>query len=708
MQESIASKHPPSIFTQQNFFSELLLYTLAENNYHVKLISTACPRNCYSTCSFKVGVKNNIISSIEPHPMNRATPEGPCIKGLAYVERANSKDRILYPQKRIAEGKYVRISWDEAIDTIAVKLSYYKKEHGPHSVLFFAASGMSGLLNGVSTNFWKMYGGATTTYGNLCWPAGLEATRLTLGASKHNAPWDLENAKLIVVWGKNPVESNIQQMIPIEKAQQKGAQYIVIDPRRTLSAERANHLFQIKSGTDGALALGLAREIIKNDWIDHDFIAKNVIGFEEFKERVATYTPEKVSDICRISVSSIIALAKLMGTTKPMTLIPGYGMQRYENGGQTTRCLLALSVITGNIGRKGACWHYANLQSYVFDDIKEPESYYPGTEDPCFRRKISVAKLGEDMLKMVDPEIKMIWVERGNPLTQNPNTNTIRTAFRRADFRVVVDQFMTDTAYEADIVLPAKNMFEQSDIIGSYWNPYVQLKQKVVDLAGEVKPETEIYYLLAHKLGMDKKEISQNIPVPTDAGVEEYLEKFLKSFPEITLEELKEGPMLANSFEEIPFSDKVFPTPSGKIELYSKDAQERWGVDPMPDYVPLVQDKPYPLQMLSPNSKYRIHSQFGNLDIIKQFEPEAYLFVHPNDAEARGIANNEQVELYNNQGKSSVRVQFDLGLRLGNVVLTNGHWGIDGATPNMFTEGIETDMGHGTAFHNTWVDIKKI
>ena len=674
----------------------------------MKLISTACPRNCYSTCSFKVGVENNIITSIEPHPMNRATPEGVCIKGLAYVERANSKDRILYPQKRIAEGKYVRISWDEAIDTIAAKLSYFKKECGPHSVLFFAASGMSGLLNGVSTNFWKMYGGATTTYGNLCWPAGLEATRLTLGASKHNAPWDLENAKLIVVWGKNPVESNIQQMIPIEKAQQKGAQYIVIDPRRTLSAERANHLFQIKSGTDGALALGLAREIIKNDWIDHDFIAKNVIGFEEFKERVATYTPEKVSDICRISVSSIIALAKLMGTTKPMTLIPGYGMQRYENGGQTTRCLLALSVITGNIGRKGACWHYANLQSYVFDDIKEPESYYPGTEDPCFRRKISVAKLGEDMLKMVDPEIKMIWVERGNPLTQNPNTNTIRTAFRRADFRVVVDQFMTDTAYEADIVLPAKNMFEQSDIIGSYWNPYVQLKQKVVDLAGEVKPETEIYYLLAHKLGMDKKEISQNIPVPTDAGVEEYLEKFLKSFPEITLEELKEGPMLANSFEEIPFSDKVFPTPSGKIELYSKDAQERWGVDPMPDYVPLVQDKPYPLQMLSPNSKYRIHSQFGNLNIIKQFEPEAYLYVHPNDAEARGIANNEQVELYNNQGKSCVRVQFDMGLRLGNVVLTNGHWGINGASPNMFTEGIETDMGHGTAFHNTWVDIKKI
>ena len=129
----------------------------------MKLISSACPRNCYSTCSFKVGVEDNIVKSIEPHEQNLATPDGPCIKGLAYVERANSKDRILYPQKRVAEGKYERISWQEAIDTIAEKLSYYKKEYGPHSVLFFAASGMSGLLNGVSTNFWRMYGGATTT-----------------------------------------------------------------------------------------------------------------------------------------------------------------------------------------------------------------------------------------------------------------------------------------------------------------------------------------------------------------------------------------------------------------------------------------------------------------------------------------------------------------------------------------------------------------
>ena len=674
----------------------------------MKEFSSACPRNCYSTCSIKVRVENNKVVGIDPHIENLATPEGPCIKGLAYVERANSKERILYPQKRIADGKYVRISWDEALDSIVEKLSYCKESFGAHSILYFAASGMSGLLNGVSTNFWKLFGGATTTYGNLCWPAGLEATRLTLGANKHNAPWDLEHAKLIVLWGKNPAETNIQEMIPLEKAQEKGAKLVVIDPRRTPSSERANSLFQIKSGTDGALALGLAREIIHNDWVDKEFIEKYVLGFEQFKHRVEEYSLDKVSEICRISVDAIKELAKQIGTTEAMTLLPGYGLQRYENGGQTTRCILALSVITGNIGRSGACWHYANLQSYVFDDLKEPESYFPGCEHLSFRREIAVAKLGEDLLHIKDPEIKFIWVERGNPLSQNPDTNSIRKAFRKADFRVVIDQFMTDTTWEADLILPAKNMFEQSDIIGSYWNPYVQLKQKVMEPAGEVKPESEIYYLLAKKLGFNENEIRENIPEPTDEAIEDYLNGFLRDFPELSLEELKKGPQLANSFEEIPFSDHKFSTASGKIELYNEQAKELWGVDPLPDYVPLPEQKEFPLQLISPNSKNRIHSQFGNLNMIKQFEPEAYLFVHPLDADEKGIANEEKVELYNHQGKAKVKVQFDLGLRQGNVVLTNGHQSHLGAAPNLFTKGCETDMGHGTAFHNTWVDFRKI
>lgn len=678
------------------------------NSNKIQEFSTACPRNCYSTCSLKVRVQDGKVIGIDPHSGNQATPEGPCIKGLAYVERANSEDRILTPLKRTSNG-FEKITWEDALNTISSKLKHYKEKHGPHSVLFFAASGMSGLLNGVSSSFWKLFGGATTTYGNLCWPAGLEASRLTLGANNHNAPWDLVNAKLVVLWGKNPAESNIQEMMHLEKSLENGGQLLVVDPRRTPSAERANFLVQIKPGTDGALALGIARELIHNEWIDKEFIENNVLGFDEFKAHVEKYDLQKVSDICRVPIEGIKKIAKIIGTVKPMTLIPGYGMQRYANGGQSIRCILALSVLTGNIGKPGACWHYANLQSYIFDDIKEPESYYPGGEDKCFRRKISMAKLGADILQIKDPQIKMIWVERGNPLTQNPNSSQNQQAFRSAEFRVVVDQFMTDTCLEADIILPAKNMFEQSDIIGSYWNPYIQLKPKVVEPAGEVKPETEIYYLLAQKLGFDPEAIEDILPKPDDESIKEYLLKFLAKFPELSWEELEKGPQLAGVYEEIPFADSVFPTPSGKIELLSIEASQKWGVSELPDYVPLT-DRPekYPLQLLSPNTKNRIHSQFGNLKIIKQFEREAVLFMHPEDAFNRDIEDQEDVLVLNSLNYSNVKLQFDYGLRKGAVVLTNGHWHCNGASPNSFTDGRETDMGHGTAFHDTWVEVKKI
>ena len=671
--------------------------------------STCCPRNCYSTCSLRVRVADGRVCGIDAHPLNRATPEGGCIKGLAYVERANSKDRILYPLRKNASGQFIRINWDEVFDLLREKLSFYRETFGPHSVLFYAASGMSGLLNGVSTAFWKQFGGATTTYGNLCWPAGLEATRLTLGANNHNAPWDLEHARLVLLWGKNPAESNIQEMMHIDKSLEQGGRLIVIDPRRTPSADRAEKLFQIKPGTDGALALCLAREIIQRQWHDQDFIRQYVHGFEEFSAHIEKFTPEQVSQICRIPEKDILELAEYIGNTRPMTLIPGYGMQRYANGGQTIRCLLSLSVITGNIGKPGACWHYANLQSYIFDSVKEPESYYPGSEDARFRRKVSMARLGEDILALRNPEIKMIWVERGNPLTQNPDSGKNTEAFRKADFKVVIDQFMTDTASEADLILPAKNMFEQSDIIGSYWNPYVQLRQKVVEPAGEVKPETEIYYHLAKTLGWSDEIISSLIPVPGDAGTEAFLKKHLLEFPEIQWEELQKGPVLAACYEEIPFADGQFPTPSGKIELLSKQAADRWGISELPDYVPL---KPatdgWPIQLLSPNSKNRIHSQFGNLQVIKQFEPEAILWVHPSDAEERELKPDDPAVLFNDRGNSKVRIGFDLGLRTGTAVLTNGHWHQVGASPNAFTDGRETDIGHGTAFHDTWVDFRRV
>lgn len=677
----------------------------------MQTFNTVCPRNCYSTCSFKVKIDSGRLVSIEAQPLNQSTPEGPCIKGLSYIERNYSKDRVLYPLQK-QNGKFERISWEVALDTISEKLKYYKQAFGSHSVLFYAASGMSGLLNGVSSNFWRMYGGATTVYGNLCWPAGLEATRLTLGENKHNIPTDLENAKLIILWGKNPAESNIHQMVPIEKAQRSGAKLIVIDPRRTPSSERADLLLQPKPGTDGILALAVAKLIIKSKLHDTEFIQKHVLGFEEFSQSLDEISLDVASKECGIPIHFIEELAELIGTIKPMTLIPGYGMQRYSNGGQTTRCLLALSVISGNIGIKGACWHYANLQSYVFDEVKEPQCYYPTENDKPFRRSVPTAVLGESMLETKNPELKMAWVERGNPITQNPDSNKTIEAFRKLDFVVVVEQFLTDTALEADIILPAKTMFEQSDIVGSYWNPYVQLKQKVSEPPGEVKPETEIYYHLAKKMEFPDDEIARNIPEPDDKAIDKWLNSFLDQFDELSLSKLKEGPVLAPGLEEIAFSNLKFNTPSGKIELYSEEANSIWGVNPLPTYEPLIEgqngkNEKYPLSLMSPNTKNRIHSQFGNCDTIKALDPVPVVLMSPKDAIGREITDNEKVKVFNDRGEIAITVKYDYSLIPGNVVIVNGYWNQEGGNPNLLSKGRETDMGHGTAFHDNMVEVEK-
>jgi anaerobic selenocysteine-containing dehydrogenase len=263
---------------------------------------------------------------------------------------------------------------------------------------------MSGLTNEIGYSFWKSFGGVTMTYGNLCWPAGLEAVRLTLGTVKHNVPWDLVNAGLIIIWGKNPAETNIQEMAFIGRAKENGTKIIVIDPRRTPTADKADILFCPLPGTDGALALAIARILIEEDLTDRSFIEKNVTGFEEFR-RSLNITAGEAEKITGIPSDNIFELARLIGNEKHVTFLPGYGLQRYQNGGQTIRSILSLAAITGNIGRTGTGFNYANLQSYIYDDLKEPLSYYPDPEKDKPFRRISMARLGIDILHAKDPEI---------------------------------------------------------------------------------------------------------------------------------------------------------------------------------------------------------------------------------------------------------------------------------------------------------------
>ena len=416
--------------------------------------------------------------------------------------------------------------------------------------------------------------------------------------------------------------------------------------------------------------------------------------------------------------AQIEELARLFGSIKPATVCAGFGMQRFTNSGQAMRALIALPVITGNIGVSGGGWQFANLYTQIFGGPPDPIACYPPEKpDGVVRVSIATARLGREMLDTSDPPLRMAWVERGNPIAQNPETNTTLKAFRKLRFRVVIDQFMTDTAREADIVLPAKSLFEQSDVIGAYWHPYIQLKAKVIEPPGQVKPESEIYRLLGERLGLDRESLSDAIPGASDEEVDAWLERRLAPFPELTLDRLRAGPVLAPGTKEIAFADHDYATPSGRIELESEEAVRWWGVDPLPEHVEPIEsivgelseserDKSL-LHMLTPCTKNSIHSQFINLEMIRHVGGEPAASLGPEDAAARGIADGDRVRLSNDRGAFSVSCRIDRGIREGCVAVTNGWWLTDGAAANVCSCGRETDMGHGAAFHDNLVRVEK-
>jgi anaerobic selenocysteine-containing dehydrogenase len=669
---------------------------------------TACPRNCYSTCSFRVQVENNKIRRILPFPGNQATPNGPCIKGLSYIERMHSSERIIHPLKKTDSGNFEQININEALDYIAEKLSVIRFNYGPESILWYRGSGMSGLVNETGYSFWKEFGRVTTTYGNLCWPAGLEAVRLTLGEVKHNVPWDIENAKTIIIWGKNPAETNIHEIAFIVKARERGSKVIVIDPIRTPTADKADILLCPKPGTDGALALAVAFVLINDNLIDQLFVKNYVKGFDEFRRSLAL-TPDNGENITGIPAQTIIELAYIIANGGPLTIIPGFGLQRHINGGQTIRAILSLSVLTGNIGKSGAGFNYANLQSYIFDKIKEPLLYYPDpAKDFPFRRTISMTNLGRDISATNDPCVKAIWIEGGNPLLQSPDSNSVRKAITDLEFKVVVEQFMTDTAVVADIILPAKDIFEQSDIIGSYWSPYVSFKPAIIRSPGEVMPESEIYFHLAKRLGLTID--TSKLPEPGNDNIEKWLDDRIKAYSYLTLSDLKKGPVLAPGLQHIAYCDKKFETPSGKIELLSLEACRKWGISPLPDYrqkEPEPDDNRYPLNFISPNAASRIHSQFGNLNIIRTTVQEPAASLSPADAKKRKISTGDKIRIFNMMGEIISSARISNRIPKGIIVLPNGLWLNEGGGGNKLISGIFTDMGFGAAFHDTRVEVEK-
>jgi len=647
-----------------------------------------------------VTVRSGRITAIEGDPLNPATAGRVCLKGLSYADRITAADRITTPLRRRSGGAgFERVDWDSALDDIAARLERLRSESGPSSVLYYEGSGSHGALSVLSDAFWNPFGGPTRTHGDLCWPAGLEAGRLTYGANLHSHPRLTVESRFILMWGHNPAETNIHQMRLILEAQEKGAVVAVVDPRSTDTSDAADIHVQPRPGTDTALALGLANVIVEAGLHDEAYLSRHATGVGEYLARAREFPPERVGAITGIDPEGIRELALAYGRTRPALLIAGFGLQRHSHAGQTMRAVALLPALTGNVGVPGGGWQYANLASHQL----RPPPLPPAPQGPP--RSILAARLGRGILDCADPRIRAAWIEKANPVSQHPSTASVVRGLETLDLLVVVDQFMTDSARLAHYVLPAKSMFEQEDLVTAYWHPYLQLRRRILAPPGQVKAESEIWRLLCVRFGFETNFFA--------ADPRETLRAMLPEGKADLLESLESEPVDPSGNGELLWRDGVFPTPSGKIEFASPEAARLWGVDPVPDYVALEEGHEsaragrHPLQLLTCKTRERIHSQFGNLEWIRQVERPRRLDIHPADARARGLSDGDAAQVWNDRGSVRVKVHLDPGIRPGVVHVIEGRCVPEDPEMNRLIGDGVTDMNFGAVFYECLVEVSK-
>jgi len=592
------------------------------------------------------------------------------------------------------------ISWDEALDGIVAGLWAIRKESGPLAVLHYEGSGSHGALSAMADAFWTPFGGATRAHGDLCWPAGLEATRLTYGANLHNHPSLTRESKFVLLWGHNPAETNVHQWRLILEAQERGAKVAVVDPRSTDSSDAADLHFQPRPGTDAALALGLAQVIVAEGLHDSDFLREHALGLEPYLERIQEYPLHRTALITGLGEEEIRTLACSYALARPALLIAGFGLQRHRHAGQAMRAASLLPALTGNIGLAGGGWQYANLASHCL----RPPPFLPSAEDTP-SRSFPTSRLGRSLQHLKDPPIRAAWIEKANPVSQHPNTKEVIRGLAALELVVVVDQFLTDTARLARFILPAKTLFEEEDLVTAYWHPYLQLRQKVLDPPPGVRTETEIWRDLCVRFGFSTAAF--------DLDPEERLRAMLPEGREGDLDELRERPVDFSHQGDVAWKDRQFQTPSGRVEFVSDQAMRLWGVDPLPGYEPVPEgfdselaDR-YPLQLLTCKTRERIHSQFGNLEGIQEVERRRVLDIHPEDADARGLEDGDLARIRNSRGEAEAPVRLNAGIRPGVVHVLEGRCVPGDPWMNIVTSDGITDMGFGAVFYECRVEVER-
>ena len=676
-----------------------------------------CPLDCPDTCGLLLHKENGKIVKVTGNPDHPITQGAICNKVRNMAERVYHPERVLYPLKRVGrkgEGKFERITWDEAIQEIADRFKGLTREYGSESILPYSFYANMGILSvdGMDRRFFNRLG-ATRLQQGICNSAGNAGWRYTMGFGGGTSPEETVKAKLIIVWGGNLVSTNMHQIALIEKARKQGAQLVVIDVHRNRTGQRADWFIPLYPGTDAALALGMMHVLFERGLVNEAFLERYTVGHAELREHVKQYTPERVAAITGVPAESIVKLAVLYGETSPAYIHIGNGLQHHDNGGMTVRTISCLPALTGQwLGPGGGAFKSNGAYGKMNATALERPDLRPNPG----ARTVSMNQLG-DVLLTLDPPIRALYVYCSNPAVVAPDTGKVEQGLLREDlFTVVHDLFLTDTTKYADIVLPATSSFENTDLYGSYWHHYIQLQEPVIAPQGESKSNVETFKLLAAAMGFDDDAFRDTeedmIRQALDFKHNPYLEG-------VTLEKLKEQRFVKLNMEPQQTWLDHLPTPSRKIELYSA-TMERAGLPPLPTYVPLVEgydgerrpgkDTPYPLMFISPPNHNFLNSTFGNVEKLKALEKGPVLQIHPEDAAARGIADGDEVTVWNDRGSYDVTASVTDKMLPGTVVSQGLWWQQEDGKrtrANALTPDRIADMGGGAVFFSTVVDVKR-
>lgn len=674
--------------------------TTNENTDDSRIVKTVC-NMCTNHCGIDVYVQDGKIVKVrgmDEHPFHHL-----CVKPAAYPELIYSKKRLTAPLKKV-NGEFKEISWDEAFTIIVDKLARIKEQYGAQSVIPFAGNGLGCRSTPkIVRRFGEAYGTPNfITGGWTCFGARVMAFKLTLG-SYPNADYSEDN-RCMMLWGTDPQASSAPERHDMNVSAGRGGKLIVIDPVATPIAKKADLHAQVRPGTDCALALGIVHVIVGEKLYNKEFVEKWTVGFEKLLEHVKAYPPETVEEITWVPAETIRNIARMYAQNHPACVSVGVSLDHSSNGIQAMRAIAVLMAICGNLEIPGGNITHPGV---ALKNLNLPERVVKavpiGTDFPLFielRKQQTGTRLTETILTEKPYPIKAVLVIGGNPLVNWPNTNKVKKAFKKLDFLLVQDLFMTDTAKMADIVLPAASDLETEDLRATYFDhnslPLIVKSNKVIEPIGKCMEDWKIWAEIGRRMGY-----AEYFPWNTS---DELLREMLAP-SNITLEQLNESPggIIYSERKLQYYLKEGFKTPSKKVEIYS-ETMDKLGYDPLPTFHEPVESpasrpdlsQNYPFVfMAGSRTKGYTHSRFRELESLRKLYPDPLVEINTSTAESLGIKEGDWVRVESPRGhvKAKVRLTLDVPLKL--IILISGWSGETGANANCLTDNEAVDPVSG-------------